>query len=185
MSEHRYETGGLRADALRAGVGLVLSTVLLIVVRENTVLVAILALVVLLFLVFGLRVWIRSGTVVDLADDAISARVLGLSGLSIFTRDCVSLQWQDLCMVRLRYFSTQRNQEAGWMELTLKARKKTLKLDSTIRGFHDIAERAAWAAKDGRLELSPATLSNFGALGITAGADGFGPDAGDVGHRKT
>ncbi len=183
MSEHRYEGGVLRADALRAGVGLVLSAAILIVVRENTVLAAALALVVLLFLVFGLRVWARSRTVVEVADEAISARVLGLPGLSIFARDWVSLPWQELCMVRLRYFSTQRNQEAGWMELTLKARKKTLKLDSTLPGFRDIAERAAWAARDGRLDLSPATLSNFGALGITAGADGLG--GADAGHRKT
>ena len=107
----------------------------------------------------------------ELSDESISARVLGAPGLSIFARDCVSLPWQDLCMVRLRYFSTRRNQEAGWMELTLKARKKTLKLDSTIKGFRDIAERAAWAARDRRLALSPATVSNLGALGIAAGAE--------------
>ena len=171
MSEHHYEASGLRADALRAGVGLVLSTIILIVVRENTVVAAILALVVLPFLTFSLRVWARSRTVVDLSDDSITARVLGTPGLSIFARDCVSLPWQDLCMVRLRYFSTQRNQEAGWMELTLKARKKTLKLDSTIKDFRDIDERAAWAARDGRLALSPATVSNLGALGIAAGAE--------------
>ncbi len=182
MSAHQYEAGGLRADALRAGVGLVLSTILLIVVRENSIVAAILALVVLLFLAFAFRVWVRSRTVVEVAEDAISARVPGPAGLSIFTRDCVSLRWQDLCMVRLRYFSTRRNQEAGWMELTLKARKKTLKLDSTIRGFRDIAERAAWAAKDGQLELSPATVSNFGALGIAAGAEE--PGGTEARHRK-
>ena len=52
------------------------------------------------------------------------------------------------------------------MELTLKAPDRTLRLDSTLIGFPDVAARATRAAAARGLELTPTTVSNLQAMGL-------------------
>jgi hypothetical protein len=42
----------------------------------------------------------------------------------------------------------------------------TIRIDSTLEGFNEIARQAAEAAHAGGLKLTDATRANFGALGI-------------------
>lgn len=166
MSLHRYDPAGLRGDAMRAAAGLTLTLGPFFVVGEDGVVRWLLGAGALLFVAFGLRTWVRRCMVIDLADDGI--RATGLTGGRLFPwgRDCVSLPWQELCMLRLRFFSTNRTRESGWMELTLKAPDRTLRLDSTLIGFPDVAARATRAAAARGLELTPTTVSNLQAMGL-------------------
>lgn len=83
----------------------------------------------------------------------------------------VRLPWDDLTQVELAYYSTRRDRENGWMELTLRCGKRALTIDSRLSGFERIARLAAGAARANRLRLSHATLSNFAALGVKVESD--------------
>ena len=69
--------------------------------------------------------------------------------------------------VKLSYFSTKSDRAGGWMQLTLQGGAgRTIRIDSGLEGFGEIARWAAAAAIANRVELSHATIVNFGALGI-------------------
>ncbi len=74
--------------------------------------------------------------------------------------------WRDLNSLALRYFSVRRDREAGWLELQLGSARQSLRFDSRIEGFSEIAQQAARAAADNQLALDSATISNLKALGI-------------------
>ena len=77
------------------------------------------------------------------------------------------VEWNRLDRLKLSYFSTKRDRSDGWMQLTLgSAGGRTLKIDSSLDGFHDIVERAADAAGQTGLTMSEATRANLRAMGI-------------------
>ena len=166
MSEHRYESAALRGDALRAATGLAVTLGPLILVEPGTTVSWLLGAGAVLFAAFGIRTGARRIVVVEIADDGIRASGLAGGGLFPWGRDCISLPWQELCMLRLRFFSTKRTHDSGWMELTLKAPGRTLRLDSTLTGFREIARRATRAAASLGLDLAPATVVNLEAMGL-------------------
>ena len=57
------------------------------------------------------------------------------------------------------------------MQLTLKSKTATIKVESTLEGFDKVAALAARVAADLGLEPSQSTVNNFAALGISYGAD--------------
>ncbi|MBI3516702.1 MAG: hypothetical protein HY060_21945, partial [Proteobacteria bacterium] len=75
--------------------------------------------------------------------------------------------WTDLARMTLAYYAVKRDKTEGWMELTLKDAKSTIKLDSRLEGFLVIVIRAARVAREQRLPLNQITLSNLKALNIT------------------
>lgn len=92
------------------------------------------------------------------------------------------IDWARLSGLRLRYFSTRRDREKGWLQLTLRGMGRTIRIESTLPGFDDIVGRAAKAAVAARLPLDAATLGNFQALGIDTDfvRQSADPDAGFV-----
>ncbi|MFQ5955958.1 MAG: hypothetical protein ACE5JZ_12905, partial [Kiloniellales bacterium] len=128
-----------------------------------------------LFLMFGLRTWLRQGKSVEVTEEAISAR-----RTPALSRDRRSIAWRDLDKVKLSYYSTKRDRAEGWMQLSLKGGRTTLKIDSTLDGFVEIAAQTAAAVTANGIELRPVTVSNFAALGITF--EDSGPTA-DGGRR--
>ena len=74
--------------------------------------------------------------------------------------------WEDLESVQLRYYSTRRDHERGWMSLELSGSGSSVAVDSSITGFETIAQHVAAAAQRSQVELSPGTWENFGAMGI-------------------
>jgi hypothetical protein len=59
------------------------------------------------------------------------------------------------------------------MTLTLKAKASSgdpasLKIESNLPGFTEIATRAAWAAKENKLMVDRVTADNLAALGVSA-----------------
>jgi hypothetical protein len=160
VTDHRYPRGALSGDFLRAGFGLVLTVGPALAIPLTSPAQFVLAPLALLFLVFGLRTWQRSVAVI-----AVTARDISLSAPWQ-----ARLAWHNLKAVRLNYYSTRFDRSGGWMQLMLKGEggpdSATIRLDSSLDGFSEIAHQVAAIARANRVPLSEATRNNFSALGI-------------------
>lgn len=108
-----------------------------------------------MFATFGARTAIKHATTFELDAEGITAR----------GPRTTSLAWNGLTGVRLRYFSTRKDREKGWMQLVLKGPAGSIRLDSTLEGFQDVVERASRAVRAHGLPLDPPTIANFRAAG--------------------
>ena len=156
MTVHRYPLNRLLADYALGGGGAIVSAGIWSLAPNVPYVLMLFGGLTGLFLIFTIRTAIRHR--LRIAADAEGLRVSGG-----WRR---SLRWDEVEGVRLRYFSTRRNRQGGWMTLTLRARGRRLAIDSYLEGFDSIARRAAEAASSRRLALDPATSSNFAALKI-------------------
>ncbi len=86
----------------------------------------------------------------------------------------ISIPWHGLSGLKLRFYSTQRSREQGWLQMTLIAGDATLRIDSTLEDFDTVARRAADAARANGVALEPTTIGNLDALGLNAAADSAG-----------
>ena len=108
-----------------------------------------------LFLVYFARTVSRQLTHIELDEAGICAR--GPIGAAI--------RWEGLRSLRLDYFSTRSDREEGWMQLKLRDAQRTIRIDSEIDGFAELARAAAGEALQRGLSLDESTHSNLRALG--------------------
>ena len=154
----RYPRETLWADYIRAGAGAILCGLPLLLVEVNRWLAVILAAGFILFGAFFVRTALRQRTHYLLGPDSLCAD--GPAGTLV--------EWSRLDRMKLSYFSTKRDRTGGWMQLTVgSAGARTVKVDSSLDGFHDVVERAAQAARETGLTLSEATRANLRAMGIS------------------
>ncbi len=158
---YRYPAAELRGDYLRAGFGIVLTALPLIATWGNLYAGLILAALMAVFVVFGLRTWLRQTSDYEVDQDGIAR-----NGLSILGAGRVSLPWREVERVKLAFYSTRRDRSKGWMHLKISGGSHRLGIDSIIEGFDDIAARSASAAASNGVKLSDSTLRNFAALGL-------------------
>jgi hypothetical protein len=144
------------SDYMRAIAGFVPATTILAISPVGPVAGGILGAFAVLFALFGLRTALRHAT-------KIEATEIGLSASGPLS---VTMRWTDLERIKLAYYSTRRDRRDGWMQLELRACGRSIRLDSRIEGFTQLAERAALAATAAGVELSAATATNLDALGI-------------------
>jgi hypothetical protein len=159
MLTYRYPREALVPDYLRSMAGLAVTGLPLPWLADSPVSFTILGGIALAFAGFGVATFARQGTVVML--DGEGLRTAGLNA--------VDLRWDELDSLELRYFSTRRDKEGGWMQLTLRGGGRRVRLDSHLDGFEDVARRAASAAQRRALELSPTTQANLASLGTPPG----------------
>jgi len=156
LSRHQYPPRALAADFTRSAIGLILTTGplffgdLLIAVR------IILIVLSLVFLIYGLRTFMRRAVTIELCDQGV--RATGPVAASI--------AWRDLKDVRLNYFSTRKDREKGWMQLHLSGNDHKLRIDDSITGFDQIVSSAITGAVAHGIGLGASTLENLDALGI-------------------
>lgn len=151
----QYPFNSVAADYARAGIGLII--VLLVVLLFSVAFIPgmILLLLAVVFAGFGLQTLLRHRTTFKVSDEEIVARPWG-------TR----LRWRELTDIRLEYYALERNSKRGWMQLTLQSGRRRLRMDSRLDGFLEVAQRAADSAHANQLRLSPTTMTNFSALKI-------------------
>jgi hypothetical protein len=161
VTDYRYPRKALTGDFARAGVGLVITAGPALAIPATSMTQLILVPLALLFLVFGIRTWLRSVAVI-----AVTAR-----GISLSAPWQARLAWHNLKAVRLNYYSTRFDRSGGWMQLMLKGQGgpdgATIRVDSTLDGFSEVARHVAAIAQSQRIPLSESTRNNFGALGIS------------------
>jgi hypothetical protein len=159
----RYPRPTLVADYMRATAGVLLCGTPLLLLEVNRWLALILGLGFLLFAVFLARTALRHLTRYVLGPDTLCAD--GPAGTLV--------EWNRLDRLKLSYFSTKRDRRDGWMQLTVgSVGGRTVKVDSSLDGFHDVVERAARAAEASGLPLSEATRANLKAMGISVANQG-------------
>lgn len=107
-----------------------------------------------LFLVYFGRTVCRQLTHIELDEAGIRAR--GPLGAAI--------RWEELCSLRLEYYSTRSDREGGWMQLKLRDGQRTIRIDSELEGFVAVVERAAQAAAQRGLARDASTAANLAAL---------------------
>jgi hypothetical protein len=162
---YRYRTKDLFGDYARAAAGALICLAPVVFVGSNGVTLA-LAGVGLLFVVFGLRTALRQVTEIVVDEQGVAA-------MGPLSR---RIEWKAVQRVKLSYYATRRDRQGGWMHMTLSDQAGTIRLDSALDGFDDIARRAGRAALENKAALSETTRANFAALDIVL------PDAAATDH---
>lgn len=150
-------------DYGQAAVGAVIFGAPLIFAGGNIWIAAIFGGLVLMFVSFGWSTWRRHGSVIVVTEDGIGSEGARNVGIS----------WRGIERVELRYFTTRRERSgrvergsSGWMQLRLDGEGVTLRIDSALDGFDQVARRVAEATDRFNLNTTPSTKGNFAALGM-------------------
>jgi hypothetical protein len=157
-SLHGYPLRALVSDYAGAAAGLGISVGLVVFVRLAVPVAWVLGGSAALFLVYFARTVCRQLTRIELDENGI--RVVGPAVIA----SGAAIRWDDLRALRLDYYSTRADREGGWMQLKLGDGQSTIRIDSDLEGFAQVAERAAREASRLDLALDPATLNNLLAL---------------------
>ena len=152
----RYRRSALLADHVRAGVGVVLPGAPLLFVAPNPATIAVLGGLAGLFALFGVRTALRHAIAVEIDERGLA--LVGPFGSRI--------DWRDLNLFKLGYYTTRRDRQGGWMQLTLRGKGRRMKIDSTLDGFEDVVRVAMHAALDNDIDIAATTLANLAALNI-------------------
>ena len=109
-----------------------------------------------LFLVYFVRAVVRHLTQIELSETGIAAR--GPFGAAI--------AWDELRSMRLNHYTTRRDRSGGWMQLDLSARRRSIRVDSSLGNFAELASAAAREALRRGYRLDDRTRTNLSALGV-------------------
>ncbi len=151
--EHRYSPRAAYVAGLRALAGIAGSAALWGVAGGLTIgLISLAAIAV--FLAYGVIAVRRSKDVLVLSDTSIV--------VNGWRRRII--EFDQMTVVRLAYYSTRRDGEKGWMELTVKAGGQRLMIESEIDDFNRIATAIYDAAINNTITLSPVSQRNFAVL---------------------
>ena len=151
---YQYTLSVLAPHYIRGGIGIVLMGGPLLFADTTDIAAAILAIGAAAFTFHVLHTVLQHACTIEC--DAAGIAVRGA-----VTRYIV---WTELRDVRVRYFSTRRDRQNGWMQLVLKGPHATIRIESTLSGFDDIVAVAVKAADQNKLSLSPITLGNIEVL---------------------
>ncbi len=152
----RYQRKPIVGDMIRAVVGVILTGVPLLFVEPSPATLAIFGGLAALFALFGVRTLLRARSVIELGRDGVTVK--GMLGGTI--------AWQKVQTMKLGYYTTRRDRQGGWMQLTLQGGGKRLRFDSTLEGFDRLVRRAVAAATANGAVLSSPTLANLAALDV-------------------
>ena len=156
MSTHRYHRRDLNADLLRVALGIAACVTPMFFIEAGATAAYILGVFAAFFGLFGLRTLMQMRTTVTLDESGITTK--GWSRAHI--------PWNSLDTLKLSYFSTRRDREAGWMQLTLRSAEHRIAIHSTLEGFEDLCRLAFQAARKNDVELSDATARSFAVIGL-------------------
>ena len=152
------------ADYVRAAIGWGTCAGLIFLVKPAPAVVMTLGAAALLFLVYFARTVCRQLTHIELDETGI--RAMGPLGALI--------RWEDLRALRLDFYSTRGDREGGWMQLRLRDARRTIRIDSEVDGFAELAAAAAAEAQRRSADLDLTTRANLELIGIADTAAGGG-----------
>jgi hypothetical protein len=159
------------ADYARGGVGLTVTGLPLVSTPLATTMTVIFGGLATLFGVYVVRTWLRATQAIEV--DGQGIRRTGPRSIDI--------PWDTLSAMDVRYFSTRREKDSGWMELKLTGDGVKLAIESSLDDFETVARHCTLVARRNGLELSETTQDNLRALGLLGPAQ----DANDHGDRPS
>jgi hypothetical protein len=111
-----------------------------------------------IFLVYFARTVCRQLTRIALDEAGISVK--GPLGAAI--------RWDALRVLQLEYYSTRSDREEGWMQLKLRDKRSTIRIDSGIVDFAQLADLAAAQVARRGVAIEEASRANLMALGVVS-----------------
>jgi len=159
MTRLHYPPDRLLPDLLRSAAGLgICLALILFTAPASVIFYPVVGLAVLLFWLICHTLW-RWRVSFEIDDRGVT-RHGGLNLGFWLKSQPVSLPWEQVNHVRLRYYSTRRDRDNGWMTVLLSGDGKTLRADSNLQDF-DLLARAAWrAARRNGAKIDPLTQMN-------------------------
>lgn len=149
-----YPIARLVPDALRALFGVGITTGIAFQLQPDSVIFWLMLALGAVFTIFGGLTALRAATRIEVTEHSASA--------APGTR---RVRFDALRDLRLDYYSTRRDREAGWMQLTLRdTNGGRLKVDSRLEQFAELAGRASQAASRNGLHMDASTIENLRAL---------------------
>ena len=137
MTAFRHTARTLRADYLRCAAGLAMTAGPIAALPVANGFAWPLGIAAAAFVAYGIQIAINHASPIAMDDTGIARR-------GPLPR---RIAWAELRSLRLKYFSTRRDRRGGWMQLVLKGRQDSIRIESTLNGFEDIVRRAATAAR--------------------------------------
>ena len=156
--EYGYPFSSVRGDFIRAVLGMVLCSLPVLLGLELILALWFLVPLTAVFITFLVRIIIRYMTTVTVTDEWIRVN-------SFFD---ITLYWADVTDFKLSYFTLWRNGEKGWMQMRLRNATNSVRIESSLVGFEEIASRAFAAAEANHISLNSATTSNLEAFGFNS-----------------
>lgn len=160
MRTYRYQARALVQDYVRGGVGTVLSAGLLSL-SPSLWLMVIFGGLTGLFVVFTLRTALRQRSRLEVDDD----------GIALLPSRAGRLRWGNIDGVRLRYFSTRRSRDKGWMTMRIAEGRRRIEVDSSLEGFDEVVAQVANVVHARGLPIDASTRANLLASGHLPDAD--------------
>jgi hypothetical protein len=139
-------------DLAKSVVGLLICGVIALIPEMLSVITWTAAGLALLFVFYFARTLIRFQSKLYVSEYGI--RLSSMRGGTAFA-------WSELSKFRLRYFSTKRDGNKGWFELTLQAGEAKIVAESTLEGFDDLLEISRDWAKDNNILVDDITRTNL------------------------
>jgi len=154
-------------DGIKTGFGLVCTLLLLAAAPEYGFFWGLFLVVSLIFAAFACQLIARMGTRLSVTGDGV-ARSVRLFGR---TWRHSTVPWRELARLKLRYYSTHRSFEKGWMTLELKARGgSAIGVDGGLEDFAGLLTRAVEEVRalggTKSVLLDKTTARNLDALGF-------------------
>lgn len=156
MNVCRYPAKSLNHDYMRSGVGFLLTFLPTAIYRPPWPLALMLGTVAVVCAFLIVRTMDKQRTTVLWDDEGVTKR--SFSG--------ASFGWDDLTALSLIYYSPKAGASHGWMEVTLKAGPRVIKVDSSLDYFVDMVRRAYQASKSNGVRINDLTVANLRALRI-------------------
>lgn len=156
MTTLRYDPKTLVGDYLRGGFGLALVIGMWVALPGAIHIHIIFSGLTLLFALFTIRTAFRHRLRFEMGSGEL---------VQVWPRRRV-LPWDRLDSLRLRYYSTRRNREGGWMTLTMRAGDVRFAVDSSLENFEQVAARAARSVDARGIAIDHATRANLDALAL-------------------
>ena len=156
MSLHRYKAKSLIGDYARSGFGLICVGVPYFVGELSGFVGYAFIALALLFIIYGARTVLRQLTVYNLDDMGIRTMGGWPAGIA----------WGELQAMDLRYFSTRRDRQGGWMHLRLTDSEGKIGFDSALDGFDAIVAAAYTESRRVGVALNERTVNNLQSFGI-------------------
>lgn len=168
MKHLYYPPARLWPDYLRAIAGGGVCFGLVLLTTPQSVIFVLLTGLGLLFAWFGAHTLWRQQIEIELDPSGIVQRNRWLPGRRR------TIPWADITEVRLRYYSTRRDQSGGWMLLTIKGRGEKVRVDSKLNGFSSLVRPALAAADSLGIATDAATRINAARMDVvTAGREAW------------
>jgi len=156
MRSFHYPPQALRESYWLGAVGTLGAAALLVLARPAPSLAWLIGAVGLLFLVYFARTVVRQYTRIEVDTSGIGAR--GPLG--------VAIPWDDVRAARLNYYSTRPDRSGGWMELVIRGRGRSIRIESTLADFAACVAEVVRELRSREVALDERTRNNLRALDI-------------------